>query len=219
MAFCGCEHLQIWFFTKIIKQHNAKVLQGAIMNIDNTLLQLVSDFRSTLDNHLEQLKCFCNRGVQVEGWLKGEMLFFLGEEVKRSVIEDFDREVRINDKNGKRHVVDLKIVRKSPIRHDLAYVELKHWLIGYQKNTRWFARSYMTDNSSVGISLDAKRLQQISRVPNYLFILATANPGTDDWNKGIEIFNTKFTGKIDPLTTPKDFPDEYFIGLLKVEDK
>ena len=192
------------------------------MTIENSLLQLVSDFRNNLDTHKEQFKCFCDKGVQVEGWLKGEMLFFLTNEVKKKVIEDFDREVWIKDEilQGRRNVVDLKIVGKSGILQEFAYVELKHWLIGYQRNMRWHARSYLSDNSSVGISLDAKKLQQISRNPNYILILATANPGNEDWKSGIEKFNRKFAPvQIHALTSPADFPKEYFVGLLRVTNK
>ena len=153
---------------------------------------------------------FVIKVFRLRGWLKGEMLFFLGSEVKRKIIGDFDREVRIKDplSSGRQHIIDLKIVGKSLDPHEIAYVELKHWLVGYQRNTRWYAHTYLSDNSSVGISLDAKRLKHISKVPNYIFILATANPGIDDWLKGIDIFNSKYAPFKIPLTVEELFSSE-----------
>ena len=38
---------------------------------------MVTRFRVILDAHDKHLECFCRYGVQVEGWLKGELLNFL----------------------------------------------------------------------------------------------------------------------------------------------
>ena len=157
------------------------------MAIEADILRLVSDFRSTLDQNVEQLKCFCKKGVQVEGWLKGEMLFFLDNETGRKVITEFEREVwmRPNSSHRNRYIVDLKIISGSKELPEEALIELKHWMIGYQKKTFWYAHTYFSDPSSVGLSLYAKKLLQISNKPSYILILATANPGSDDWYIGI----------------------------------
>lgn len=187
------------------------------MAIEDNLQILVSDLRDTLDKRLNQLRCFCDKGVQVEGWLKGEMLYFLDNEVRKNVIKGFDREVWIwhNDNYDKRSVIDLRIDLKDSSRS--VFVELKHWLIGKQRGVMWRAFSYFSDPSSVGISLDVKKLKRLSKETNYTLILATANPGHDDWVKGIEKFNSKFAPlRVESLTEPNNFPEEYFIGLLKI---
>ena len=51
----------------------------------------------------------------------------------------------------------------------------------------------------------------------YMLILATANPGEQDWQAGITRFNTKFSPYyLTSLTKPSDFPQAYFLGLLRV---
>ena len=76
----------------------------------------------------DALRCFCDRGVQVEGWFKGEMLAFLERERA-----DFDREVKIGPDRKK---IDFQVTLLS----EPARIELKHWLIGNQKGMSYDAR-------------------------------------------------------------------------------
>ena len=41
------------------------------------MIKLVERFQEALDARRGILECFCNYGVQLEGWLKGELLYFL----------------------------------------------------------------------------------------------------------------------------------------------
>lgn len=97
-----------------------------------------------------------------------------------------------------------------------AWIELKHQLIGYQKETKYDAKFYFGDKSSVGIKPDVEKLAGISN-GGFLLILTTENPGINDWTTGVSKFNEKFYPlRIKSLTNPEDFPSFYYLGLLEV---
>ena len=91
---------------------------------------MVTRFGRILDRHDRHLECFCQYGVQVEGWLKGELLCFLDSEKAAGRIVNFDREVRL-DIGRKRIDLRLEIPAGRAVLN--AWIELKHWLIGSQK--------------------------------------------------------------------------------------
>ncbi len=183
------------------------------MDIDRLLIELTISFRQVMEEHAEYLECFQSHGVQLEGWLKGELLHFLDYYQKTGKISRFARE----EPAGKgRRKVDFCLEFSDASGPHLAWLEIKHWLIGYQKGCKYEALFYFKDPKSTGILPDVKKLVTISDGDKYLLILTTANPGQDLWLKGIAQFNQKFrplTLKV--LTFPQDFPDYYFLGLLK----
>ena len=185
-----------------------------IIDIDRALLELVIGFRQVMEKRAEYLKCFQSHGVQLEGWLKGELLHFLDDYQITGKISRFDRE----EPAGKgRRKVDFHLEFSDANAPRLAWLEIKHWLIGYQKGCKYEAFFYFKDPKSVGILQDVKKLVAIPEVAKYLLILTTANPGQDIWLKGIAEFNQKFQPlTLKTLTFPQDFPDYYFLGLLKI---
>ena len=50
--------------------------------VEERLKELISAFKKDLDSKHEQLNCFCKHGVQLEGWLKGELIYFLEKQKK-----------------------------------------------------------------------------------------------------------------------------------------
>jgi hypothetical protein len=167
-----------------------------------------------MNDHEELLKSFCRHGVQLEGWLKGELLYFLDNEKKQKVIIDFDREVALGKEIGK---VDLRLTFSAPAGFVDAWTELKYWLIGHQRGSSYGASFYFGDPSSVGISIDAQKLLRIPNGLKYILVLAVANPGSDDWSSGVEKFNSKFSPlHLTSITDPENFPESYFLGLLNV---
>jgi hypothetical protein len=184
------------------------------MNTEISVKGMVARFKEILDAHDKQLECFCRLGVQLEGWLKGELLYFLDNEKNEKKIVNFDREVQLNTGRQK---VDLRLEILTETTTLNVWIELKHWLIGSQKGTKYNAPFYFGDASSVGIKLDVEKLGKITDGSKYLLILTTANPGVDDWSKGIAKFNDKFSPLcLNSLTKPTDFPQSYFLGLLEV---
>lgn len=184
------------------------------MSSDNQILDLVTSFRNTMEAHREHLKCFCAHGVQLEGWFKGEFIRFLDQYKSMTKIINFDREEPAG--KGRRKVdFRLEFVSKTGTRY--AWLEIKHWLIGYQKGCKYNTLFYFSDPSSVGITPDIKKLVNVQDGDKYMLILATANPGENEWLEGIDRFNRKFTPPLMPLTRPKKFPNYYFLGLLKID--
>ena len=184
------------------------------MVLEDDLKDLVVRFKEVLDSKEGHLNCFCKYGVQLEGWLKGELLYFLDNEKSAGRIAHFDREVSTGMERKK---VDLKIKISTSSAALEAWIELKHWLIGYQRGTPYNAQFYFGDSSSVGIKPDAEKLSGISNGGKFLLILTTANPGINDWSTGVNKFNRKFSPlHLRSLTNPADFPNFYYLGLLEV---
>jgi len=185
-------------------------------NPEDYLKDLVSRFRRVLDGKKEILECFCRYGVQVEGWLKGEFLYFLDNEKKEGRIVDFDREVSIGVGRKK---VDFKVRIPTSSGVLEVWIELKHWLVGVQQGTTYNAGFYFGDRN-MGIKPDAEKLCHVSTGRKFFLILTTANPGVKDWLTGVAKFNRKFSPiNLESLTNPGNFPCHYYLGLLEVKNK
>jgi hypothetical protein len=173
------------------------------------MLTVLPRLKQHFDHLQDRLKCFCRAGVQVEGWFKGEMLFLLEEMAARSEIDAFDREVTKQHRK-----MDLYLT----IAGQPQWVELKHWLIGYQRNYYWSPGSYFGDRTSVGINPDVEKLKALDAAGDrWVLILMTANPGSQAWQSGLDKFHAKFaSGTLRSHSYPADFPASYFLGLLEV---
>lgn len=184
------------------------------LNVDEETHSLVLRLRQHFVDSNDIFLSLVRHGVQTEGWFKAEMLCFLDGEKVANRIASFDREVPFGV--GKRKL-DLKLSYNTI--KTAALIELKHWLIGPQRGTSWYARTYFLDPSPVGIKPDVERLTNITEDSKYLLVLATSNPGEDDWSTGLQKFNTKFHPlHITSLTHPRDFSGSFFLGLLRVAE-
>jgi hypothetical protein len=184
------------------------------MNSKNELQNIIHHFRTIMDSHQKHLINFCDQGVQLEGWLQGEFLCFLDDQKEIRRIVNFDREVKFSSSKGR---VDFCLEIPGEMSSSYIWIELKHWLIGFQKGYKLNPMFYFTDRTSVGIKPDVDKLMQIKEGDRYLLILCTANPGEEEWLKGVTKFNQKFTPRqVEPLTDPTEFPSIYFLGLLHV---
>lgn len=169
----------------------------------------IVDISNYLNQRTSTLKSFTRHGVQVEAWFKGELLSFL-DKYHNPQLNRYEREVLVGS-GRKKADFKLQIIKSKNI-----WIELKHWLIGIQKGVRWYARSYFSDRSSVGIFPDVEKLSRL-KDDKYFIILATANPGKNDWYEGIQKFNNKFNPyKIRSLNDPSNYPESYFLGLLEI---
>lgn len=185
---------------------------STILEVDAELCSLVLRFRDVLELRPEVVRCFAEHGVQVEGWLKGEILAFLTEEKHAGRIVDFDREVLIGV--GRRKV-DLTLYIQQGGERRQIWIELKHYLIGWQKGIEYNAFGYFNDPAA-GIKPDVEKLLAISSCYRYVLILATARPDLVDWEAAITRFNVKFQPCLRSLTDPSDFPVGFFLGLVSV---
>ncbi|GAI70881.1 unnamed protein product, partial [marine sediment metagenome] len=87
-----------------------------------TLRNLFVRFKEILNSKKETLNCFCKYGVQVEGWLKGELLCFLDNEKATRRLAEFDREVPFGVGRKK---VDFRVNMSTSSGALEAWIELK----------------------------------------------------------------------------------------------
>lgn len=186
------------------------------MNTLNYLLDVIKRFRVILDERDKHMRCFDHYAVQVEGWLKGELLPFFLSEKDSGRLFDFNTECQCG--LGQRRVDYWLELHSGDIETDI-WIELKHFQVGYQGKDRWKASDYFSDKS-IGIHSDVEKLSGITDGDKYVLILATKNPEYDEpgnWLKGVNKFNEKFAPlHISSHTATTDFPQSYFLGLLEV---
>lgn len=166
---------------------------------------LLLEFKKHFTGLRDRLECFYRREVQVEGWLKGEILFLLDRLQQAEKIIGFDREVR--SRLG-RKTIDIAIDLESG-RH---WVELKHWLIGRQKGVSWRVPAYIT-----GLEEEFRKYEAVgAKDRGWVLVLCIASPGPEQWNESIKQFNKEYRPwKLVARTAPSDYPRLYFLGLLQ----
>jgi hypothetical protein len=177
------------------------------MPMEEYLKELVNRFKEKLSGEREVLECFHKYGVQVEGWLKGEFLWLLHREKMAQNLENFDREV--SWVGGGRRKIDFTVTKNE----ETAWIELKHFLIGEQQGTTYTARSYFRDTVN-GIRPTAEKLRNIPDGEKFILILYTKKP-EQGWENEVAIFNRFPPLHLESLTNAEEYPDFYFLSLLK----
>ncbi len=169
------------------------------------MIELLPRLKQHFDTTQDRLICFHHLGFQSEGWFKGELVTLFSHLQHDGIIQELDREVKVD---GGR--VDARI-RLNDTYH---WIELKHWLIGDQRGVSYNSSFYFTDRGSVGITHDVDKLDTLIG-HHWMLLLLTANPGSQEWEIGLEKFNDKFAPRwVQSRTRPDMFPDTYFLGLL-----
>lgn len=188
------------------------------MNTDEIVTGLFNRFGELLSKRAQgRLKCFQKYEVQVEHWLKGELLYFLDGEKRHGRLSHFDSEVPAYLRKGSKQV-DLKLTLEEEGSVSDAWIELKHWLRVYQRIPYTPKSHFRT--KTWGILEEVDVLSKIPTGSKYILILYTPNPGSADWREGVECFNRNFRPlSVSPLTDAQQFPDAYFLGLLKIKEK
>lgn len=190
-----------------------------------TLVSRLAEYLRTREQHL---RCFNIQGYesQVEGWFKGELLYFLDREKREGRLPDRKRENVVyfdddpmNAKKGTKCLVDVVLQFDKTESSRVSWVELKHW-IGCQKNTPYNPSSYFCQYNKS----DIKKLSKIPKSGDkFMLVLYTPKPNPKKWNDGVNNFNKKFSKNLQcslkPLTEPDDYPDYFFLGLLRVSKK
>jgi hypothetical protein len=168
------------------------------------MIELLPEMKRYFDTMQDRFTCFYDLGFQSEGWFKGELLTLFSQLRSKGIIQELDREVRVGV--GR---IDVRILLNG-VYH---WIELKHWLIGYQKDIYYNPDFYFGD-SMVGITKDVDKLNSLTSY-RWMLLLLTCNPGMDKWAMGVDKFNRKFTPRwLESRTQPDVFPSTYFLGLL-----
>ena len=190
--------------------------------MDEELKALVSRFAEYLRRSEQKLRCFHKYESQVEGWFKGELIYFLDQEKLEGRLPNFEREkklyIHVGDKR-KRMQIDFVLHFAETDRSRDSWVELKHW-IGTQNNTNFSPSQYFRVPSKRSDSC-AQCVERLLAIPEdgdkFMLVPFTPKPGSKDWNAGVRDFNTMFAPlAVRSLTNPDDYPDYFFLGLLRV---
>ena len=165
--------------------------------------QVFDAIRSHLRNVEDRLECFSRYEFQAEGWLKGELVaLFHGMKSRREIL-DFNREIA-TDGEGR---IDLAVDLSSG-RH---WLELKHWLIGRQKDQTWNPKDYVWDLENEIRKFTAVRAGKRA----WVAVLCTRNPGVETWSDALRDFNAENTPQaLACEDDPSTYPGSYFLGII-----
>jgi hypothetical protein len=163
------------------------------------------EFRNHLKGKQKQMSCFYKYEFQNEGWLKGEFIFLLDKMKADGRILDFEREsIAIGRKK-----IDLT-VDLGDGRH---FIELKHWLIGKQKNQVWGPNSYFSELENELYKFKAIKAGE----KGWICALCTKNPDAEKFNSAMERFNGENSPcKLYAEDSPTDYPETYYFGVINV---
>jgi len=187
------------------------------MSTMDYMMDVVARFRMVLDAHDIHMHLFDLHAIQVEAWLKGELLPFFEAEKTNGKLHDYWLECTPESKTDPgRKKIDYKLELLDGTIMAKVWIELKHFQIGYQSGRYWKASGYFA-SKSYGIHGDVAKLREVVVGDKYILVLATKNPGRDDWSRGVDKFNERFSPfHIQSHTDPSNFPATYFLGLLEV---
>jgi hypothetical protein len=192
------------------------------MSTDNVMKDLVNQFAPRLRAQEAKLRCFDRQGVQVEGWLKGELLCFLERQRTQGRVEKFEREAKIDPTKSRGRRIDFWICVQDGRRSSTCWLEIKHWALK-QKGKVYKPDWYLAYKQQPGIYPDAHKLSSLPTGAKYVLVLMTANSWMEypeSWDKGIGQFNKKFKPlRLRPLTDPSQFSKSYCLGLFRVIGK
>jgi len=169
--------------------------------------KIVKKLGHEFDRMQDRMRVFCEQGVQVEGWFKGEFLYCLNLLAEEGSISSFDRE-----RKGPSGVTDIYIEENGKCH----WGELKHWLIGKQKGKEYGPSFYFGHNNYA--YKDVEKLNAINKPDKrWLLILCTASPDQGSWSNSIEKFNERFSPFwLSSQASPPSVVGSYYLGLLEV---
>jgi len=171
------------------------------------MIELLPRMKQYFDTTQNRFICFHDMGFQAEGWFKGELLTLFSELQHEGIIQKLEREVKVGTKK-----VDIRI-RLNDTYH---WIELKHWLIGEQKDFTYNTGFYFSDPTSVGITGDVDKLYPLTGY-RWMLLLLTAKPEVQAWEAGVAKFNSRFAPwHLESRTRPDGFSSTYFLGLLEL---
>jgi len=112
--------------------------------------------------------------------------------------------------NGMRVDIMLKFDNTYP-----SWVELKHLIKADFAPSQYFT---LSEERSDSYAYCVKRLLTIpENSDKFMLMLFTPNPRPKGWNDEVNAFNAEFLKlAMHPLTNPDEYPDYFFLGLLRV---
>ena len=156
---------------------------------------LIERFYSSLKegNKRDYLMLFSDLQIQIEGWFRGELMNFLGNNNIDITVKN--RESRINTSTHKK--ADFKL----EFTNEIYWIELKHLLVGYQIDSSFPLKFYFKDNTY--IDNDIKKLREVghSDKKQYLYSLAFISTNYP--------YNKSKNSNDNKIALKKDLKDKY----------
>lgn len=170
---------------------------------------LLPFIRSHFDGLADRLGSFHRHEFQAESWFKGELIYALERGAPQLGIQRLDREVKIE--LGR---IDVAVHLASG---PTVWIELKHWHMGRQRGQLWTFTNTVRTPESFGLEKDlAKLTSNHCAGSGFALLLLTANPGTEDWKRGLDLLRSRIApAHLEPLTNPADFPPSHFLSVLR----
>jgi len=174
--------------------------------MQGTIDQVFDAFRNHLKGKRKQIDCFDTYAFQAEGWLKGELVFALHKIKEEGTILDFYREFTALGRKKIDLAVDL-----SDGRH---WIELKHWLIGKQKDQEWGPNAYVSD-----LENEITKLKAVKAGHNgWIAVLCTRKPNVEQFNTAINRSNREYAPcKLVVIDDPNNYSLEYYFAAIKIK--
>ena len=151
---------------------------------------LIERFYSSLKevNKRDYLMLFSDLQIQIEGWLRGELMNFLRNNNIDITVKN--RESRINDRTHKK--ADFKL----EFTNEIYWIELKHLLVGYQLDSSFPLKFYFNDGTY--IDNDIKKLQDVDHSDKRQYLYSLAFISTNyPYNKSKNSNDNKIASKQD----------------------
>ncbi|OQX53736.1 MAG: hypothetical protein B5M53_06600 [Candidatus Cloacimonas sp. 4484_209] len=156
----------------------------------------------------EYFRFFAKNDTRLESWFKGELIVLLEKLRNRGLIENFERELKVNTSSGRKQIdfaIDI-----NGVTH---FCELKALCISQAKNTQRNLAFYFKEDH-VGLIKDFRKLNLIQN-NKWVIGFIYPNPNEHSWNNQItslpaELSNWKC------ITRPQEYPDYLFIAFWRL---
>ncbi len=176
------------------------------------IADLVAELRLVLQAHTEHMVAFREVEKNLEDWFKGEMIVVLRRMKAAGTLTDYRVEPYTDAESKRRYDF---VVPEPPRAHA---IENKTWLIGTQKDQVWDAHRYLFGETGKAHRLEMDKLLEWEGGERFLLWFCYANPGQEAWDATLDAFEGKFAAyRFDRLSQPRDYPPEFFIGLLRLK--
>jgi hypothetical protein len=147
--------------------------------------------------------------VQVEGWLKGELIWLFGQLMSRGVIENWRCECRIGERSRKR--LDFKIELDCTDAATEVKTAIRQQK-GISYDLRWYAQQ-----ANGFFPPDIRKLAAYGAANRYLLVFAYPAPPASEWDDALSELGKGVQGAAVSLAKVYDSPQsEISIGWLEV---
>lgn len=154
------------------------------------------------------LESFSRNDSRLEGWFKGELFLLFDILRTQNIIDDFDREFRINNEVAGINQIDFRL----RVNNNFNFLEIKSLCIS-QTHTQRDLNFYFRDNN-LGLINEFRRLDLINNNLKWILGFIYPRPNENDWNNVCLNINPEFN-HWECVSNINNSTDFIFISLWK----